>query len=368
MFDTWILFGEPSLRVVGTASPPKGIQVTPSGGLVSSGPPGGPFTPSSIDYTVKNVGTTPLNYTVAKTQPWVSLTNPSGALPGGASVIVQVSINSLANAAGSGTYLDTVAFTNTTDHMGDTARSVMLKVGVPSLQYSWNMDTSPGWTVEGLWAWGQPTGQGGQYGYPDPTSGYTGPNVYGYNLSGDYTNSMPERNLTSAALNCSGMSEVSLRFWRRLGVDLPTRDHAYARVSTNGTSWTTLWENTAAVTDSAWVYQQFDLSSLATNQPTVYLRWTMGTTNSTRQYCGWNLDDIEVWGLPPGGSIYPRGDLNCDGQVNFGDINPFVLALTDPVAYAAAFPYCNVNLADINGDGVVNFGDINPFVALLSPP
>ncbi|HPQ42127.1 MAG TPA: M28 family peptidase, partial [bacterium] len=43
------------------------------------------------------------------------------------------------------------------------------------------MDTNPGWTMSGDWAWGQPTGQGGEYGDPDPTGGYTGSNVVGYN-------------------------------------------------------------------------------------------------------------------------------------------------------------------------------------------
>jgi 6-phosphogluconolactonase (cycloisomerase 2 family) len=59
------------------------------------------------------------------------------------------------------------------------------------------------------------------------------------------------------------------------------------------------------------------------------------------------------------------GDLNCDGQVNFGDINPFVLALTDLGAYEALYPGCPFGNRDINGDGQFNFGDINPFVALL---
>ncbi len=53
----------------------------------------------------------------------------------------------------------------------------------PTLQYSWSMDTNPGWTTEGDWAFGKPTGGGGGFGNPDPTSGYTGDNVYGYNLS-----------------------------------------------------------------------------------------------------------------------------------------------------------------------------------------
>ena len=60
------------------------------------------------------------------------------------------------------------------------------------------------------------------------------------------------------------------------------------------------------------------------------------------------------------------GDLNCDGDVNFGDIDPFVLALIDGDAYAEAFPACSVSCADVNHDSAVNFGDIDPFVALLT--
>jgi agmatine/peptidylarginine deiminase len=59
------------------------------------------------------------------------------------------------------------------------------------------------------------------------------------------------------------------------------------------------------------------------------------------------------------------GDLNCDGLVNNFDIDPFVLALSDPAAYAVAYPDCDINNADIDGDGQVNNFDIDPFVALL---
>jgi len=40
------------------------------------------------------------------------------------------------------------------------------------------------------------------------------------------------------------------------------------------------------------------------------------------------------------------GDLNCDGAVNPFDIDPFVLALTSPGGYAAAYPNCNILNAD----------------------
>jgi glucose/arabinose dehydrogenase/plastocyanin len=61
------------------------------------------------------------------------------------------------------------------------------------------------------------------------------------------------------------------------------------------------------------------------------------------------------------------GDLNCDGSVNFGDINPFVLYLSNNAAWQTAYPGCPLTNGDINGDGTYpSFGDINPFVALLT--
>nr|CAI78899.1 hypothetical protein fc143 [uncultured bacterium] len=62
------------------------------------------------------------------------------------------------------------------------------------------------------------------------------------------------------------------------------------------------------------------------------------------------------------------GDLNCDCAVDAFDIDPFVLALTDPDGYVAAYPDCDVMLADCNGDGVVDAFDIDPFVELLVGP
>ncbi len=72
------------------------------------------------------------------------------------------------------------------------------------------------------------------------------------------------------------------------------------------------------------------------------------------------------WAAPQSGSQFEVGDLNCDGWINNGDIDPFTLALTDPAAYALTFPDCDPNLADINGDGWTNNGDIDAFLVLLS--
>jgi hypothetical protein len=62
------------------------------------------------------------------------------------------------------------------------------------------------------------------------------------------------------------------------------------------------------------------------------------------------------------------GDLNCDGVIDFGDINPFVAHLCNFDGWQAAHPGCPPQNGDINGDGTCgqgSFGDINPFVELL---
>ncbi len=58
-------------------------------------------------------------------------------------------------------------------------------------------------------------------------------------------------------------------------------------------------------------------------------------------------------------------DMNCDGMVNFADIDGFVPALVDRAAYEAAYPGCEWLSADVNRDGVVNFDDITGFVICL---
>ena len=62
---------------------------------------------------------------------------------------------------------------------------------------------------------------------------------------------------------------------------------------------------------------------------------------------------------------FGTGDMDCDGDVDFDDINPFVLSLSGEAAYLAQYPSCVWLHADCDGDGDVDFDDINPFVALL---
>jgi hypothetical protein len=216
------------------------------------------------------------------------------------------------------------------------------------------MDTNPGWTLQSQWAWGQPTGDGGEYGGPDPTSGYTGDNVYGYNLTGDYANNLSERHLTTPAIDCSDKQGVNLSFWRWLGVEQPSYDHAYVRVSNNGSDWHNVWQNTTEVTDYSWAYQEFDISAYADNQPTVYVRWTMGTTDSGWRYCGWNVDDVRLTAAGCEGAL---GDYNGDESIDLEDAAELAPCLTGPEG--GVLPGCTV--FDFLGDEDVDLADYAAF-------
>jgi len=169
----------------------------------------------------------------------------------------------------------------------------------PVVLYSYSLDSDPGWARQGDWAFGQPTGGGSHC--SDPTSGKTGANVYGYNLNGDYPNNLDPMYLTTGVINCSGISTTSLRFWRWLGVEYDVFDEAAVEISTDGYTWSPVWEHdSGSFCDGAWVQCCYDISAVADGRPAVYIRWRMGPTDSSVTYPGWNIDDIEIWGVRTG--------------------------------------------------------------------
>lgn len=299
MFETWILFGDPSLKVVGGV-PPTGMRVKPTGGFSSTGPAGGPFSPASTTYTLENLNETPLEYQITAGQPWISLSTSQGTIPGKGNLPVTVSINDRARNMDIGLAGDTLTFTNLTDHQGDATRSVTLTIGTPIAAQQWTFDTDPGWSREGDWQFGQPTGQGGLPGKfnPDPTSGATGNNVFGVNLNGNFPGTVggPYR-LTSPPMNLTGIFGTTLQFQRWLNTAGPLYVTSEVEVSADGTNWKLIWSSPGPVADSAWSLQTLDISSVADNRPSVQVRWNYQVTSKVNNPgSGWNIDDIQIRG------------------------------------------------------------------------
>ncbi len=224
--------------------------------------------------------------------------------------------------------------------------------------YDFPLDSNPGWAVDSDWAFGHPTG-GGTSNH-DPANGFTGTNVYGYNLAGDYPNNLtPARFLTTTTLNLSNIVDISLEFRRWLGVEQAAFDHATIDISTNnGGSWTNFWSNPSgsgnSISETAWSLQTYALPAAA-GQAAVKLRWGMGTTDGSVVFSGWNIDDIQIKGR----RAPILGDINNDGVHNAADNGFFINVLlgldTDPM---------HVSRTDVNIDGIANGKDVQTYVSL----
>ncbi len=139
--------------------------------------------------------------------------------------------------------------------------------------------------------------------------------------------------------------------------------------------------NTSNGSDTAWV-DELEISSDNTTWTDIIALtgvgdtstpWTPSTETSDCRvrvranygpgaYGVWDTSDADFT-VAAAGQV---GDLNCDGQINNADIDPFVLAITDPATYGTLYPECDINYGDCNDDGLVNNADIDSFVALLS--
>ena len=159
-------------------------------------------------------------------------------------------------------------------------------VDIPNAVYTQCFEGDPGWTFAGQWEFGPPAYTSG-----GPTSGFTGTSIVGYNLSGPYANKLTTVYATTPAIDCTGRSSLTLRFYRWLG--LKGGDTAVIQVSTNGTTWVNVWAAGGAVADTSWLQVQYALPSWVNNSPAVRLRWGMGSNNNQNDI-GWNIDDVEV--------------------------------------------------------------------------
>ena len=232
--------------------------------------------------------------------------------------------------------------------------AVNVTIGLLVVMYSFPLDEDPGWSVEGDWAHGVPTGNGSHG--ADPTSGYTGENVYGYNLNGDYPANMPEAEyLTTTALDCSEWVNVGLRYRRWLGVANHETATARVEVSNDGLTWTRIWSNWSTCDDWDWQLVERDLSPVADGQSTVYLRWSMGPMHNAVTYCGWNIDDVEILGTYVGTPC--PGDLNHDRVVNLGDLAQLL------GNYGDAAEVLYYEDGDIDNNGIVDLADLAVLLA-----
>jgi hypothetical protein len=302
MFLTWIMFGDPSLRVRGTVAP-QGMIVDPASAWSVEGQAGGPFAPESVQYTLINPTDERITFRAAAHEAWISVDPAVGIVPAGGTAVVTLTFDESIRHLDNGTYAGTVDFVNITNHEGDTTRLGALSVGIPVIQQQHPLDIPPFWMRDGEWQCGQPSGQGGdQMGYPDPTGGATGNNVCGVNLDGDFDNTVGgPYYLQMAPMGLMGSHSASIKFDRWLNTEGMPNASAFIEASSDGENWTVVWQNSGDIAENAWSTQKHSIAAVVDRAMQAHVRWGYAVHAAEASPCsGWNIDDIEVWAVPDG--------------------------------------------------------------------
>lgn len=246
-------------------------------------------------------------------------------------------------------------------------------------EVAYNFQTNPGWTVtssvtDGPWDTNPAVPVSGcNRGNPQTDFDGSGQCWMTDNSAASACNSDVDNGattLTSQVLNLSGLAAAHVSYARWFSNntgDGPETDTLRVEISTNGgTNWTAL-EIVGPTSTSpnpeingGWFVKTYAIPSSAQFRIR-FIAEDVGAQSVVEAA----IDAFEIFDLDCSTTFLP-GDMNCDGIVGVGDIAGFVLALTDPAGYEAAFPSCNINNADVNNDSTISVGDIAVFVALLT--
>lgn len=175
------------------------------------------------------------------------------------------------------------------------------RILVKSIFYD-GFEAPTGWILTGDFQMDSPQGLGGLlYGNPDPYSSFAGQKVLGNDLigsgavAGDYESSQPKYSATSPTINCKYYKNVQLRMRRWLNVD--NADNANIDLSKDGgTTWTNIFTNSTFVRDKEWNDIAINLTNYADRVEQLKIRFTLGPTNDSREFSGWNVDNFDLTG------------------------------------------------------------------------
>lgn len=161
-----------------------------------------------------------------------------------------------------------------------------------------------GWTLGGggnVWKVGYDSVLGQNNGV------FSGANAL-YTYDGNYPNNMGQFWATSPTIDCSGCSgSWELNYMRKLGIESRTWDRADIQVKNIQGTWVNIWSN-SFINDGSFTPMSHSISNYISGNSAFAVRFGLGTTDSSVQYTGWNIDDV---------SIEPNGGATGDGEGNW---------------------------------------------------
>jgi hypothetical protein len=112
---------------------PDTLTVAPRTGFVANGRAGGPFNGAGQTFTLNNLGSGALNWTIVNTSSWLVVSSPAGSLIAGGLTNIALSLAPAAYALADGIYTAAVIFSNDTTHAAG-PRFFTLQVGQSLVQ------------------------------------------------------------------------------------------------------------------------------------------------------------------------------------------------------------------------------------------
>jgi Viral BACON domain/Metallo-peptidase family M12B Reprolysin-like len=214
-------------------------------------------------------------------------------------------------------------------------------VALSTALYTADMSSHPGWTLGGPWTYGQPNYGSG------PKAGFTGNNVIGHSMSGNYAKGLALSYATTPTItNAGAASSLTLRFQRWLG--LRRGDTAILQVSGNaGTSWVTLWSSTAAVSDGSWQLMQYPLPQSMVGSSQLQFRWGLSSQSgqgNSPTAIGWHIDDVELLGGGAADAAPPAASL---GVANISDAGSPTHSCTVTYVDGTAVMRSSIDISDL---------------------
>jgi len=120
-------------------------------------------------------------------------------------------------------------------------------------------------------------------------------------IGGDYSNNLgTQYYVYSPVIDCGDFASSQLTYYRCLGIE--SSDHVKLQVF-DGEDWVTLFQNTSTINETAWTEQFHNVASYADGNNSFQIRYSLGTTDNSSQYCGWNIDDFSLKGYDQSGGV-----------------------------------------------------------------
>jgi len=286
---------------VRTPLPPT-LSVSPNASFNPAGLVGGPFNPSSFTYTLSNSGSLSLDWAASAGTTWLNLSTAGGSLPPGTSVVVTASLASAANNLPSGTYTDTIGFTNLTNGIGNTNRAANLGVFATAGFFDAIENGTNGWAATGLW---HIVGTGACSNWYSPTHSW----YYGQDTTCDYnTGTYSFGSLTSPTFLVPTNAVLTYWGWEQAN---NASDYRWVYLVTdNGQSWSLVYQSTNDA--SAWYPKVIDLSAFAGKAAQLAFSFYSLAASST--FRGWYIDDVRVAAPgPPTLAVTPATGVSATG-------------------------------------------------------